>query len=104
METIKSYIADFNDIDDDGLVAVLPGWGGSPFVPRADETVELVDIDNNRCFGIVDHVDPANALIYVLPIWESWEDAPPRIDFPVEELLKSLMRNPTKSKSDALPA
>jgi hypothetical protein len=76
MEPIASYKTDFNDVEDDGMLTALAGWGGSLTIPNVGDLVELFDGDANTCYGFVDHIDMSNAMIFVVPVWDSWQDAP----------------------------
>jgi len=108
METINRYKADFNDVDGDGLVTTLPGWGGSMLVPTDDQLVELVDGDGNLCYGFVVRVD-SNALIYVRPEWSSWRDAPdvsalPTIEDALNEAMHAAYDRQITTSRDEVPA
>lgn len=76
MDSLARYKTDFNDIADGGLLTALAGWGGSLTIPKVGDLVELFDGDTNTCLGIVDRIDVSSALIYVSPVWDSWQDAP----------------------------
>src|SRR3954447_20081220 len=74
MTAPERYKTDFNDVDDDGLVTALPGWGGTVVLPQEGASVELFDGDDNTCIGVVTRVDTGNGLIYVEPVWSTWTD------------------------------
>ena len=91
---MNRYKTDFNDLTDDGLATALAGWeGGSVVLPNApDELVELFDGDCNTCLGLVDRIDQSNGLIYVRPVWDSWQDAPESTLPDLADALLTVMR------------
>jgi hypothetical protein len=72
---LSRYRTDFNDLDDNGDVTCLTGWGGDVTLPSPGSTVSLFDGDGNTCFGVVTVVDLNTGLIAVEPLWDSWVDA-----------------------------
>lgn len=36
--------------------------------------MEVFDGDGNRCRGVVERVDPKSHLIFIKPLWATWED------------------------------
>src|SRR5262245_21483137 len=91
-DTIHRYKTDFNDVDSEGLVTALAGWGGSVFIPVEGEMVEVFDGDANACYGFVERVDANSCLIYVKPDWASWRDTPDRSLPSMEDALNEAMR------------
>lgn len=72
---MEQYPTDFNDLEEERYLTALPGWGGSFLIPRVGDVVTLFDADRNTCQGVVDRAEP-NGLIYVVPMWDTWADAP----------------------------
>lgn len=105
--TIQRYKTDFNEVGDDGTLTTLAGWGGSVLIPRDGQLVELFDGDANTCLGFVVRVE-TNALIYVIPDWDSWHDAPdvtvPTLDDALFEAMRGAHEGQKTTTKEGVPA
>jgi len=62
---------DFNEVDEDGLVAVLRTHAEGPDELSVGTVVQLFDEDGNTALGRVDSTGP-NGLLWTAVLWDSW--------------------------------